>query len=106
MSEDNDYLLVSVHEEFAKRIDEEHKRQNKRIEIIEDHVCEITKLATSVEKLALSMDHMVTEQKEQGERLKVLEDRDGDTWRAVSRYIMTAVISLIIGYLASKFGLH
>lgn len=102
----DNYLPIAVHDEFVKRIEAETHRQNKRIEVIEDHVAEITKLATSVEKLAISMDHMVQEQKEQGERLKVLENRDGDKWRTIGMYIGTSIIGLIIGYLASKFGLN
>jgi septal ring factor EnvC (AmiA/AmiB activator) len=112
----NEYLPIAVHDEFVKRVedhmddfekrtDAEHKRQNKRIEVIEDHVEEIAKLATSVERLAVSVDHMVQELKDQGERLKALEDRDGDKWRTVGMYIGTSIIGLIIGYLASKFGL-
>lgn len=35
-------------------------------------------MATSVEKLALSMQSMLKEQEKQGKRLEVLEGRDGE----------------------------
>ncbi len=103
--DNNEYLLKSVHEEFAKRIEDENHRQNKRIEVIEDHVCEITKIASNVEKLAINMEHMVSELKDQGIRIKTLEDRDGDMWRKVVSYSITAVLSLVIGYFAHKLGI-
>lgn len=102
---ENEFLLKSVHDEFAKRIEEENHRQNKRIEVIEDHVCEITKIATNVEKLAINMEHMVGELKDQGIRIKTLEDRDGEMWRKVVAYFLTAVISATIGYFSSKLGI-
>lgn len=102
--DEKDFLLKSVHEEFAKRVEEENHRQNKRIEVIEDHVCEITKIATNVEKLAINMEHMVGELKDQGVRIKTLEDRDGEMWRKVVAYFLTSIISAIVGYFASKLG--
>ena len=102
--DEKDFLLKSVHEEFVKRIEDENHRQNKRIEVIEDHVCEITKIATNVEKLAINMEHMVGELKDQGIRIKTLEDRDGEMWRKVVAYFLTSIISATIGYFASKFG--
>ena len=102
--DEKDFLLKSVHEEFVKRIEDENHRQNKRIEVIEDHVCEITKIATNVEKLAINMEHMVGELKDQGIRIKTLEDRDGEMWRKVVAYFLTSVISATVGYFASKFG--
>lgn len=102
--DEKDFLLKSVHEEFVKRIEDENHRQNKRIEVIESHVCEITKIATNVEKLAINMEHMVGELKDQGIRIKTLEDRDGEMWRKVVAYFLTSIISAAVGYFASKLG--
>ena len=102
---ENEYLLKSVHEEFAKRVEEEHTRQNHRISAVEDTLKQVMNMTTSVEKLAINMEHMVEEQKEQGERLKVLEERDGDMWRKVATYAITAILSIIIGFVASKLGM-
>jgi len=102
---DNEYLLKSVHEEFAKRIEDENHRQNKRIEVIEDHVCEITKIASNVEKLAINMEHMVSELKDHGVRIKTLEDRDGDMWRTVMTHIATAIAGGLVTYFLAKFGM-
>ena len=62
------------HEEFRRRLEEENKRQDTRIGILEDSVRQIGALATSVEKLALSMQSMLKEQEKQGNRLAELGD--------------------------------
>lgn len=93
------------HEEFARRIDEENNRQNKRIEILEDSVRQIGGLATSVEKLATSMESMVKEQEKQGKRLEVLEGRDGEKWRNAVWFVLTTIIGITIGYIITRLGM-
>lgn len=100
-----DYILKEVHEEFAKRVEEENTRQNHRITILENNMAQLTQITSAVERLATNMEHMVKEQQDQGERLKVLEGRDGDMWRKVVSYVITAILSIAIGYLASRLGL-
>lgn len=55
--------------------------------------------------LEINMKSMLEEQKEQGKRLEVLESRDGEVWRKVSTHIITAIISIIIGYVFSQIGI-
>ncbi len=70
-------ITRAEHLEFAKRQDEENHRQNKRIDVLEETVRQIGALATSVEKLAVSMESMVKEQEQQGRRLETLEEQSG-----------------------------
>jgi hypothetical protein len=100
-----EFLRVELHEEYAKRMDEEHKRQNQRISILEKAVEQNNKLLISVEKLALSIENMQKELEEQGEKLEDLENRDGQKWRDVSKYVLTTIVGLILGYLAKQIGL-
>ena len=93
------------HAEFAKRIDDEQHRQNKRIDSLEQTVKEISSLATSVEKLANNMANMVKEQEKQGERLEALEGKDGEMWRTVVKYVLTTALGLVIGIVAMQIGL-
>ena len=93
------------HEEFRRRLEEENRRQDKRIELLEDNMRELNQLTTSVGKLATSVESMVKEQEKQGQRLETLEDRDGAMWRKVVGYAVTAVVGIIIGYVARQIGL-
>ena len=95
-------ITRAEHEEFRRRIEEENKRQDRRLELLEHTVQQISDLATSVEKLAVSM---LREQEKQGTRLETLEDRDGEMWRKIIGYAATAAVGIIIGYVARQIGL-
>lgn len=90
------------HEEFAKRIDAQEKRQDKRLEMLENTVREIGALTLSVQRLAQSLESMVEEQERQGRRLQALEDRDGEKWRKLMGYIATAITSGAVTLLLSQ----
>lgn len=90
------------HEEFAKRIDAQEKRQDKRLEMLENTVREIGALTVSVQKLAQSLELMVKEQEQQGKRLQALESRDGEKWRKLMGYIATALTSGAVTLLLSQ----
>lgn len=98
-------ITRAEHEEFRRRLEEENRRQDKRIELLEDSVREMGALTTSVERLAVSMESMVKEQEKQGKRLEILEGRDGEMWRKVVGYIVTAVAGIIIGFVFNQFGM-
>lgn len=97
-------ITRAEHDEFAKRQDDENHRQNRRIEELEETVRQIGALTTSVEKLASSMESMVKEQEKQGKRLEVLEGRDGEMWRKVTGYFITAIIGIVVGYVFTQAG--
>lgn len=99
------YMLHIEHEEYAKRIEEEQKRQDKRIEEVEKGQRENNKLLLAVERLAASMENMQKEQKDQGERLEVLESRDGEKWRKAEWAVISGIIMAVLGYIAGNVGL-
>ncbi len=103
--EDKDFVTLAVHNEFARRIDDENHRQNRRIESLEGTVRQISELTTSVKELAVNMGNMVKEQEKQGKRLETLEGRDGEMWRKVVGYIATAVVGIIVGFIFTKIGI-
>ena len=101
----DDAITRAEHEEFRKRLEEQNQRQDKRISLLEESVRQIGTLTTSVEKLALSMESMAKEQERQGERMEVLEGRDGEMWRKVVGYIATAVIGIVLGFVFTQIGM-
>lgn len=98
-------ITRAEHEEFRRRLEEENKRQDKRIELLEENVRELGQLTNSVGKLATSVESMVKEQEKQGKRLETLEGRDGEMWRKVVGYIATAIAGIIIGFVFNQFGM-
>ena len=53
----NDLLTRAEHKEFAKRMEDEHSRQNKRIAELETKAEENNKLLASIEKLATNVEN-------------------------------------------------
>ena len=107
-----DAISRAEHEEFAKRmvsenqrLDDENKRQNKRLDILEENAKAQTALAVSVERLATNMESMLKEQQEQGKRLATLESRDGEMWRKVTGYVITAVAGVVVGFIFKQIGM-
>ena len=100
-----EYVGREEHTEFARRIQEEEHRQNRRIELLEESVKQNTALTLSVEKLANNMENMANEQMRQGKRLEALEGRDGYMWRTVVKYVLTTILGLVIGVVAMQIGL-
>lgn len=98
-------ITRAEHEEFRRRMEEEHKRQDKRIELLEENTEKLNTLNTSIEKLAVNMESMLKEQLQQGKRLEILENRDGEMWRKAVGYVVTAVIGIVLGFIATKIGL-
>lgn len=100
-----DVITRAEHEEFRKNLEAENHRQNQRINKLEESFVQINSLTVSVEKLAQSIEAMVTEQKQQGKRLEVLENRDGEMWRKVTGYVLTTIVGIVIGWIATQVGL-
>lgn len=103
---DSTPITRAEHEEFCKRVEAEDHRQNKRLEILEEQTKQITDLVLSVRELAQSVKQLAEIQKAQGEKLDELENRDGEMWRKVSGYVITAIIGLVLGYLFNLAGMR
>lgn len=87
------------HEEYKQRINDRSAIQDKRLDRLEEEVDDLRGLVTSIDKLAINMQHMLEEQVSQGKRLEVLESRDGEMWRKVITYVITSLIGIVIGYM-------
>lgn len=103
---DNEYLPLAVHEEYAKRMEDEHRRQNARLSSLEETVKDISSLTTSVASLARSVEQMAKAQEKQGERLEELESRDGEMWRKVVGYVLTFVVGAVLTFVFTAIGIN
>lgn len=101
----NEPISREEHNEFVKRMEEENNRQNRRLENLEDTVREIGAISTNVEKLALNMDGVLRQMETQNDRLKALEDRDGENWRKVVAAVISAIVGIVVGFVFSRLGM-
>ncbi len=100
-----DAITRKEHEEFSKRIDEENRRQNHRIDALEETVRQISDLTSTVKELAVNMKNMLTEQERQGARLAKIEGKDGEMWRTVVTHILTAIVGGVIAFVFTQIGM-
>lgn len=92
------------HEEFARRMEDEHQRISKRLSVLEEKVEQTYELSLLVQKLATNMENMWQELTRQGARLDVIEKRDGETWRKLQYYLITALVGAAVGFITK--GMH
>ena len=99
------YLSIAVHEEYAKRMENEHKHQNKRISKLEQTASDWTRLLTSVENIAQNVERMQNDLSEQRKDFDELKSHDGKKWRDMKWYIVTTIAGIVMGYIAKQLGM-
>lgn len=102
---DGNFLQLAVHEEYAKRMEAEHARQNKRLTTLEEKVEDIGSLTASVESLAKSIEQMAKAQEKQGKRLEALEQKPAKKWEAFVDKVVWAVAAALIAFVLTHLGL-
>lgn len=88
---DNNFIGRHEHDEFARRIDEEQARQNKRIGAVEEALKQQNKMSLAVEKMAINMEQMLKELKKHGEELDELKNAPIKKWNTVVTAILSAI---------------
>lgn len=104
MSE-QEYLTVEVHKEFSERIDAEEKRQNKRLDKLEDGFGQLSELTSALKVLANNMENMAKEQARQGERLQAIEDVPAKNWEKLVWAIGGAILTAVIAFILKQIGI-
>ncbi len=100
------------HEEFRRSMElanenlaSENRRQNRRIDVLEENAKQNTAMVANVERLAVNMENMLKVQEAQGERLEALERRDGEKWRSAAGYVITVILGIVIGFVFKQIGM-
>lgn len=99
-----EYLPKEVHEEFARRMEDENNRQNKRLAECEERIKAIGDIVRSLDKLTVSVETMACELKKQGERLEKIEKEPADNWKKVTWEVIKYAVVLALGLIAMKIG--
>lgn len=100
----DDCITRKEHEEFARRmesensrLDDENRRTNQRLILLENTVSQINALTVSVERMAVNMGNMLTELEKQGKRIEKIEKEPAEAHKAVKSAITTALIGAVVG---------
>jgi len=89
-------LTRGEYEEAVKRVEAEERRQNKRLDNLEESMATLTTLTISVEKIATSIEQMQKELTKQGERLEKIEAEPGENWKKVVWLVVAAVVGFAL----------
>ena len=92
------FVTQEEHREFCKRMEEEDKRQNKRLEVLEEKQTQIAELVASVKVLAANVENIAKEINEQGMRLKEIEGIPKKRWETVVACIITGLVGAAVTY--------
>ncbi len=100
-----EYITRPEFEQYSQRVDDENHRQNKRIDALENSVEKITDLTLAVNRMAVNMEQMVSEQKAVSDRLKAIEDEPKETMKTVRASVLSAIggavgMAIIAGIIA------
>ena len=108
----DDFLTRKEHEEFRrsmdianKKLEDENRRQNKRLENLEENAKENTELVANVGRLAVNMENMLKVQEALDKRLERLENKDGEMWRKVVGHAVTAIVGAVVCYFLTRIGM-
>lgn len=82
-------------------LDQRTRGNAHRITNLEELQKSVNSLAMSVNTLANNMQQMISEQREQGERLKTLEERPAQNWNSMQRTIFNTLLGALAGAIAA-----
>lgn len=90
-------ITRAEHNEYVRRMDDEHNRMNHRLHTLEQSYSQMQELITNVGKMAVNMENMFEEQRSQSERLKHLEQIPNKNWNTLRSGVLNAIGAAIGG---------
>ena len=101
----SEFITRREYEEHNLRMEDEHKRQNRRIEQLEKDSKTQTQTLVVIERIAVSVENMQEELSDQGKRLDELESHDGEMWRKAIGYVISSIIGAVICFIFTQIGM-
>lgn len=94
---DLEYVTLPAYKERMKALDD-------RINKVEAITEEIHNLTLSVERLTITLSNVVRKQESQENRIDLIEAKDGEMWRTFVKYVITAVVGVVVGFVMRNVG--
>ena len=101
----SEFITRLEYEEHNLRMEDEHKRQNRRLEKLEKESQTQTQTLIAIERIAVSVENMQEELSDQGKRLDELESHDGEMWRKAIGYVISSIIGAVICFIFTQIGM-
>jgi len=94
---ESSYVTENEFNLATKRIDEENKRQNERLQSLETNYAIVNQLSIHMERLASNMESMAKELARQGTKLNDLEMKPAKRWDLIITSIITGIVGALLG---------
>ena len=78
---------------------------DRRLSKVEEFGDKLQSMAISLQGMVVTLQSMQAEQKEQGERLKKIEEEPADKWNHVVTTVITVLVTAALTWLISKGGI-
>lgn len=90
---DENYVPRSEYMERIGRSDDRMRDFDRRLSKVEEFGDKLQSMALSLERMVTTLQNMQEEQKEQGERLKKIEEEPADKWNSAVKIVLTVIIT-------------
>ena len=100
-----DFVPRSEYMERIGRSDDRMRDFDRRLSKVEEVGDKLQSMALSLQGMVVTLQSMQAEQKEQGERLKKIEEEPADKWKKFTWTIFACVITGVVGFLLAKGGI-
>lgn len=101
--DNNEYWTYKEQEQYAQRMEDEHSRQNRRIEILEENYKQLTELTICVKEQTMTIDTMSKEIKRQGEQIGKIISEPSDQWQRIKDKSIDTIVGIVVGALVVGF---
>ncbi|MBQ6626372.1 MAG: hypothetical protein IIX27_03685 [Ruminococcus sp.] len=98
---DNNYISRTEHNEYVRRMEDEHKRLNNRILMLEKTSAQMHELVKNVGIMATNMKHMAKLQNDLNERLERLEQVPSNNFNVIKNSVFAAIGAALGGAIVS-----
>ena len=102
-----DEQFVPRHEYMERigRSDDRMRDFDRRLSKVEEFGDKLQSMAISLQGMVVTLQSMQAEQKEQGERLKKIEEEPVNNWNTLVKTILTVLVTAAVTWLLSKGGI-
>ena len=90
-----EYVTRLEYNEHSRRMEDEHRRVNKRLELLEENVQQLADLTASVRELTVSVGNLAAKQEDMVTRVDAIEKEPAKNWGALKTGILGAVAAAI-----------
>ena len=102
---DEQYITRHEYMERIGRSDDRMHEFDRRLSRVEDFGKELNAMAVSMKGILTTLENMQTEQKEQGDRLKKIEEEPADKWKKFTWTVFACIVTGVITFILAKGGI-